>query len=114
MNTFFVFTITGCISLSSFASLIGVPRGITSSKFVHKLKICAIAAGIKKYKSIIKKKKTNPDKVTFLSKSKLNKVEAFISKALIDSNVSHHEFSLINNVLQEDDEMEEEIKNSKT
>ena len=48
-------TITGCISISAFASLIGIPIGITSSAIG--LKVCAITAGIKKYKSIIKKKK---------------------------------------------------------
>ena len=42
-----------------------------------------------------------------------NHVEHFlISKALIDSNVSHDEFVLINNVLQEFYGMKEEIKNS--
>ena len=50
-------TITGCISISDFTSLIGIPIGITSSAIG--LKICAITAGIKKYKSIIKKKKKN-------------------------------------------------------
>ena len=39
--------ITGCISISAFAS-IDIPIGITSS--VIELKTCAIAAGIKKYK----------------------------------------------------------------
>ena len=39
-------TITGCISISAFASLIGIAVGIRSS--VIGLKICAIAAGIKK------------------------------------------------------------------
>ena len=47
--------ITGCISISAFSSSIGIRIGITSS--VIGLKICAIAAGIKKYKSIIKKRK---------------------------------------------------------
>ena len=47
-------TITWCISISAFASLIGVPIGIMSSAM--RLKICRIAAGFKKYKSIIKKK----------------------------------------------------------
>ena len=45
-------TITGCISISVFASLLGIPIGITNSAVG--LKICAIAAGIKKYKSVIK------------------------------------------------------------
>ena len=44
-------TITGCVSISAFASLIGIPIGITSSAIG--LKICAITTGTKKYKSII-------------------------------------------------------------
>ena len=57
MNIFFLIlasTITGCVSISAFASLISIPIGITSSAIG--LKICSIAAGIKRYKSIIKKK----------------------------------------------------------
>ena len=45
-------TITGCVSVFAFTSLIGIPIGITSS--AKWLKICAITAGIKKYKLIIK------------------------------------------------------------
>ena len=52
--------VTGCISLSAFSSLLGILIGITSSAIG--LKMCAIAAGIKKYKSIIKKKKKKHEK----------------------------------------------------
>ena len=45
-----------------------------------------------------------------LAKSKLNSIEVLISKALIDSNNSHNEFVLINNVLKECHDMKEEIK----
>ena len=38
-------TITGCISISAFASLVGIPIGITSS--VIGFKICAITAAVK-------------------------------------------------------------------
>ena len=38
-------TITGCVSISAVSSLVGIPIGITSSG--NRLKICAIAAGIK-------------------------------------------------------------------
>ena len=105
-------TITGCISISAFASLIGILIGITSSAIG--LKICAITAGIKKYKSIIKKKKKKHDKIVLLAKSKLNSIEVLISKALIDSVISHDEFVLINNVLKEYNKMKEEIKNLMT
>ena len=52
-----VSTITGCVSISPFASLVGIPIGVTSSAIV--LKICVITAGIKKYKSIIKNNNYN-------------------------------------------------------
>ena len=70
----------------------------------------AITAGIREYKSIIKKKKKNPRKIVLLSKSKLSSTEVLISKPLIDSGISHEEFVLINNVLKEDKEMKGEIK----
>ena len=50
-------TITGCISISAFPSLIGFPIGILSSAIG--LKTYAIATGINKYKLIIKEKKKN-------------------------------------------------------
>ena len=51
--------VIGCVSISAFASLAGIPIGITSSAV--ELKICAITAGIKKYKPIIKKTKKKHD-----------------------------------------------------
>ena len=44
------------------------------------------------------------------SKSKLNSRKVLISKALIDSNISHDKFVLINNVLKEYDITKKEIK----
>ena len=102
---------TGCVSISVFASLVGIPIGITSSSI--RLKICPITAAIKKYKSIIKKKNKKHDKIKLLAKSKLRRTEALISKALIDLNVAHDESLLINNVLREYNEMKEKIKNWK-
>ena len=42
--------ITGCVSISAFASLVGISIGITSSAVG--VRICVITAGIKKNKSI--------------------------------------------------------------
>ena len=47
--------VTGCVSVSAFASIDGIPIDITSSAVG--LNICAITAGVKKYKSIANKKK---------------------------------------------------------
>ena len=60
--------ITGCISISAFASLLGISIGITSSAI--ELRMCAITARIKKYKSIINKKKKKHDKRVLSAKSK--------------------------------------------
>ena len=80
-----------------FSSLLGIPIKITSSAI--RLKMCTITARIKNYKSIIKKKKKKHDKIVLLTK-KLNNIKVLISKALIDSCISHNEFVLINNVLK--------------
>ena len=71
-------TITGCVSISVFPSLVGIPIGTTSSTIV--LKICVITAAIKKYKSLIKKKMKKNDKIVLLAKSKLINIEVSISK----------------------------------
>ena len=86
--------ITECIFISAFASFVGIPIGTTSSPIG--LKICAIAAGIKKRNSIIKKRKKKHDKIALLSKYNLNSIEVLISKALIDLFITHDKFALIN------------------
>ena len=86
--------------------------GITSSAVG--IKICAITAGIKKYKPIIKTKNKKYDEIVLLGKTKLNTIGILISNALTDSNISHDEFVPINNVLREYNEMKEEIENPET
>ena len=105
-------TVTGCVLISAPASLGFVPVGITGSAIG--INICAIIAGIKKYKSIIKKKKKKYDKIVLLGKDKLNSIEVLISKILIDSYITHDEFVSVNNVLRENNEMKNEIKNPET
>ena len=65
------------------------------------IKNLCITAGIKKHKSIIKKNKKKHGKIVLIAKSKLDSIEVLISKALIDSNISHDEFVLINDMLKE-------------
>ena len=87
---------------------------IGTTSLAIRLTISAITPGIKKYKSMIKKKKKKHDKVVLLAKTKLSSIEVLISKALIDSNVSHDELVSMYNALKEYDHMKEEIKNLKT
>ena len=49
-----------------------------------------------------------------LGKGKLNTTEVLISKALIDTYISHDKFISINNVLRKYHEMKKEIKNPET
>ena len=87
--------VTDFVSISTFASLACVPVGIASS--AAGINIGRVTAGIKKDKSIIKKKKH--DKMLWLGKDILNTIEVLISKALIDSYYSHDFFS-VNRVLK--------------
>ena len=64
--------ITGFVSISAFFFLFGTLVGMASSAIG--LKICVITTQIKKYNSIIKKKKMHY-KIVFLGKSKLNIVQ---------------------------------------
>ena len=94
------------VLFSAFAST--VPVGVASS--VLRLKICAIAAGVKKYNLVINKKKKRHDKVLLLAVTKLNIIKVSISKALIDSYISPGEFVSVNDVLKEYNEMKEGVK----
>ena len=87
--------VTGCISISTFASLVGIPIGITSC--AAGFEIWAVTAGgTKRYKTIIKRKRKEHDKIVLLAKSKLNTIKVLISKALIDLYTSHEESVLVN------------------
>ena len=89
-------TVTGCVSIPAFASLVAIPIGITSS--VIGLKVCAITSEIKKNKSILKNKKKKHYKIVLLGKDKLNTIEVLISKTLIDSYISYNQFVSVNNI----------------
>ena len=55
-----IYTVSGCVSISAFASLVAIPIGITNSAIGSNN--CVITAGIQRYKSIIKKKRKH-DKI---------------------------------------------------
>ena len=98
--------ITACVSISVFGSIVCVPVGIPTSAVG--VKICAITVEIQKYKSIKEKKH---DKIVVLQKDKFNTFEVLISKALINSYISHDKFVPANNVLREYYKVKKEIKN---
>ena len=85
----------------AFAELVAISVGITNS--AAGIKICAITAEMKKYKTIIKKNKKR-DKIVLLGKGKLNTIEVLVSNALINSYISHDKFVSVKNVLRENPE----------
>ena len=62
----FVFAVSGCVLIDAFCSLFGVFVGILNSAVG--LKISTLTAGIKMYKSIIKKKSKIHNKKVFWQK----------------------------------------------
>ena len=70
-----VFAVTVCISISDFASLIDISKGIMSSTIG--LNIWVILARTEKYKPIIKKKKNNYDEIALLAKTNLDCIKDF-------------------------------------
>ena len=97
---------TGGVSIISFTSIIGAPVGIASASFTL---IFSLTTGIvKKLLSTTRNKKKKHDKMFMLAKSKLNSIEALISQALIDMDISHEEFITI---LKEKDKYEKMKEN---
>ena len=74
-----VFAVT--VYISAFASLILISKGLMSSTMG--LNICAITTTIKKYKSMIKKKKKKYDEKALLAKTNLDSTKDLISNSKI-------------------------------
>ena len=87
------FVVARSVPISAFASLNSILIDIAKSAVW--LKHFAITAGIKKYKSITKKKNAKHDKIVLLAKPKLNSKEILISRALINTYISHDVFRMI-------------------
>ena len=78
------------------------------------LNTCATIARIKKYQSIIKKKKNKHDEIVLLAKITVNCREGLVSKSLINSYIGTDNFLLVDGVLRKYDYIKEEIKLIKT
>ena len=99
------------VSIISFTIIIGVPAGIASASFTL---IFSITAGIiKKLLSTTIKKKKKHDQILMLAKSKYNSIEALISQALNDIDISHKEFITILKEKDKYEKMKEDIEEQK-
>ena len=81
------------VSIASFATVIGVPIGITSASLSLTFSLCT--GLVKKLLKATRNKKKKHNKIVMLARSKLNSIESKISEALINNHISHEYFITI-------------------
>ena len=85
----------GTLSKVSYASVVGIPAGITGASLTL---VFTIGTGISKsLLKLTKKRKKKHNKIIVLAKNKLNAIDTLLSSALNDSEISHEEFTNIIN-----------------
>ena len=98
----------GTLSIASYASVVGTPAVIAGSSLTL---IFTIGTGISKsLLNVTKKRKKKHNKIIVLAKNKLNMIDALLSSALNDSEISHEEFSNIINETNIYENIKENIK----
>ena len=94
-NSLIVLSVTaGSISIASFSTVIGAPVGMTSASFSVAF---SISTGIiKNLLETTRNKKKKHNNIVMLARSELNSIESKISEALINNEISHEKFMIIN------------------
>ena len=83
---------TGSVSIASFGTVIGASVGIVSAGFSLAF---SIFTGIIKKLLKTRNKKKKHNKIVMLARSKLNGIESKKSKALVDNEIKHEDFTTI-------------------
>ena len=98
----------GALSIASYASVVGIPTGITGASLTL---VFTIGLGIRKsLLKLTKKRKKEHNKIIVLAKNKLNMIDTLLSSALNDSEISHEEFTNIINEANIYENIKENIK----
>ena len=85
----------GTLSIASYASVVGIPAGITGASLTL---VVTIGMGISKsFLKLTKKRKKKHNKIIVLAKNELSTIDTLLSSALNDSEISHEEFANIIN-----------------
>ena len=84
---------SGSVSIASFATVIGIPIGITSAGLSLAFSLCT--GLVKKLLKATRNKKKKHNKI-MLARSKLNSIESKISEELINNQISHDFMTTIN------------------
>ena len=99
----------GTISIASYASVVGIPAGITGASLTL---VFTLGMGISKsLLKVTKKRKKKHNKINVLAKSKLSDIETLLSSALNDSKICHEEFTSIITEKNIYENIKENIKN---
>ena len=98
----------GTLSIASYASVVGMPAGITGASLTL---VFTIGMGISKaLLKLTKQRKKKHNKIIVLAKNKLNTIDTLLSSALNDSEISHEEFTNIINEENIYENIKENIK----
>ena len=99
---------SGNVSITSFATVIGIPIGITGAGLGLTF---SLSNGIvKKLLKATRIKKKKHNKIVMLARSELNNIESKISDALINNQLSHEDFTTIINEERNYRELKESIR----
>ena len=102
----------GTLSLIFHATAKGIPVGLAGSSLTV---LFSITTGIvKKILNTTRKKKKKHNKIIALARNKLNIIEALVSQALIDFDISHEEFKKIIDEREKYEQIKENIQNAKS
>ena len=98
----------GTLSIASYASVVGIPAGITGASLTL---VFTIGKGISKsLLKLTKKRKKKHNKIIVLAINKSNKIDTLLSSALNDSEISHEEFTIIITEATVYENMKENVK----
>ena len=102
----------GALTIAPHATVVGIPVGIGGASLTL---IFTVTTGVvKKLLLITRKKKKEHNKIIALARNKLNIIETLISKALIDFDISHEDFSKIIYEKNNYEQMKDNIRSAKS
>ena len=103
---------SGGVSIASFATVVGVPIGITSAIPNRAFSLCT--GLVKKLLKATRNKRKKHNKIVMLARIKLNSIESKISETLINNQISHEDFVTIINEERHYRELKESIRMMKS
>ena len=99
---------SGTISIASFATVIGIPIGITSASL--SLAFSLRTGLVRKLLKATRNKKKKHNKIFMSARSRLNSIESKISEVLINNQIIHEDFITIINKKRNYRDLKESIR----